>query len=79
MAYRDQGLMLRDAELYQALTTCKQLGAIARVHAENGDVVAEVYLNCLENKQVVEFRNSDKCYNSVSLDRKVTCNHDQTN
>jgi dihydropyrimidinase len=34
--------MLRDFELYSAFDTCKQLGAIAQVHAENGDIIAEV-------------------------------------
>lgn len=41
MAYKDM-MMLRDAELYQALQTCKDIGAVARVHAENGELVAEV-------------------------------------
>lgn len=41
MAYKDM-MMLRDSELYQTLQTCKDIGAIARVHAENGELVAEV-------------------------------------
>lgn len=41
MTYKDL-MMLRDAELYQALQTCKDIGAVARVHAENGELVAEV-------------------------------------
>lgn len=41
MAYKDM-MMLRDSELYQALQSCKDIGAIARVHAENGELVAEV-------------------------------------
>lgn len=41
MAYKDM-MMLKDAELYQVLQTCKDIGAIARVHAENGELVAEV-------------------------------------
>jgi len=41
MAYKDT-LMLRDFELYSAFDKCKQLGAIAQVHAENGDIIAEV-------------------------------------
>lgn len=41
MAYKDL-MMLRDSELYQTLQTCKDIGAIARVHAENGELVAEV-------------------------------------
>uniref|UniRef100_A0A8C5I9X9 Dihydropyrimidinase-related protein 5-like n=1 Tax=Gouania willdenowi TaxID=441366 RepID=A0A8C5I9X9_GOUWI len=40
MAYKDM-MMLRDSELYQTLQTCKDIGAIARVHAENGELVAE--------------------------------------
>lgn len=41
MAYKDF-YMLRDFELYGVFDKCKQLGAIAQVHAENGDIVAEV-------------------------------------
>lgn len=41
MAYK--GLyMLRDEELYAVFSRCKELGAIAQVHAENGDLIAEV-------------------------------------
>lgn len=42
MAYKDV-FMLRDNELFQALQHCKDIGAIARVHAENGELVAEVW------------------------------------
>ena len=41
MAYKDV-FMLDDSELYDVFKTCKQLGAIAMVHAENGSVIAEV-------------------------------------
>jgi len=41
MAYKDS-FMLRDFELYGAFDRCKQLGAIAQVHAENGDIIVEV-------------------------------------
>lgn len=41
LAYKEL-YMLRDGELYQALRACRDIGAIARVHAENGDLVAEV-------------------------------------
>uniref|UniRef100_A0A8C9RC75 Dihydropyrimidinase like 5a n=1 Tax=Scleropages formosus TaxID=113540 RepID=A0A8C9RC75_SCLFO len=37
MAYKDL-FMLRDSELYQVFQTCKDIGAVARVHAENGDL-----------------------------------------
>ncbi|XP_057199710.1 dihydropyrimidinase-related protein 5a [Triplophysa rosa] len=40
MAYKDV-YMLRDSELFQALQNCKDIGAVARVHAENGELVAE--------------------------------------
>lgn len=40
MAYKG-ALMVTDAELLAGLRRCKQLGALAMVHAENGDAVAE--------------------------------------
>uniref|UniRef100_A0AAX7SY31 Amidohydrolase-related domain-containing protein n=1 Tax=Astatotilapia calliptera TaxID=8154 RepID=A0AAX7SY31_ASTCA len=40
MAYKDM-FMLRDSELFQVLQHCKDIGAIARVHAENGELVSE--------------------------------------
>ncbi|CAM4561201.1 unnamed protein product [Leuciscus chuanchicus] len=39
MAYKD--LMLKDSEIYQTLQTCKHTGAVARVHAENGELVLQ--------------------------------------
>ena len=41
MAYKDV-FMLNDTELYDVFKTCKKLGAIAMVHAENGSIIAEV-------------------------------------
>ncbi len=41
LAYKDV-LMLKDSELYQAMHICKDIGAVARVHAENGELVHEV-------------------------------------
>uniref|UniRef100_F6YF32 Dihydropyrimidinase n=1 Tax=Ornithorhynchus anatinus TaxID=9258 RepID=F6YF32_ORNAN len=40
MAYKDV-YMIRDNELYAAFSQCKEIGAIAQVHAENGDLIAE--------------------------------------
>nr|XP_033790916.1 dihydropyrimidinase [Geotrypetes seraphini] len=40
MAYKDV-YMVHDSELYASFSRCKELGAIAMVHAENGDLIAE--------------------------------------
>lgn len=55
MAYKDL-YMLQDAELYAAFSQCKELGAIAQVHAENGDLIAEVSMRKCENQFVVEIK-----------------------
>lgn len=44
MAYKDL-FMLSDTELYSVFKTSKELGAIAMVHAENGSIIAEVFMN----------------------------------
>ena len=41
MAYKDV-FMLNDTELYNMFKKCKELGAIAQVHAENGNLIEEV-------------------------------------
>lgn len=41
MAYKDV-YMVNDEELYAAFSCCKELGAIAQVHAENGELIAQV-------------------------------------
>jgi dihydropyrimidinase len=41
MAYKG-ALMVNDDEMFASFTRCAELGAIALVHAENGDVVAEL-------------------------------------
>lgn len=43
MAYKDV-YMVGDAELHAAFSRCREIGAIAQVHAENGDLIAEVRL-----------------------------------
>ncbi|KAL6265231.1 hypothetical protein P5V15_002013 [Pogonomyrmex californicus] len=40
MAYPDM-FMLRDPELIETFKACKEIGAVAMVHAENGDLIAE--------------------------------------
>lgn len=40
MAYKDV-LMLRDDELYKIFKRCRELGAIAQVHAEMGEIIDE--------------------------------------
>ncbi|CAN0125184.1 unnamed protein product, partial [Lampetra planeri] len=47
MAYRE-AFMLRDPELFSVFRRCKELGAIAQVHAENGDLIAEGEKEMLE-------------------------------
>ncbi|XP_049684753.1 dihydropyrimidinase [Accipiter gentilis] len=40
MAYKDV-YMVNDEELYAAFSCCKELGAVAQVHAENGELIAQ--------------------------------------
>lgn len=40
MAYKDS-LMIKDEDLIKMMKKCKELGAIAMVHAENGDLIDE--------------------------------------
>lgn len=40
LAYKNV-FMVRDGEFFQGLKQCAKIGALARVHAENGDVIAE--------------------------------------
>ena len=41
LAFKDH-YQLSDAELLKAFNHCKQIGGVAQVHAENGDVIKEV-------------------------------------
>lgn len=47
MAYKGS-LMVTDEQLLQGLKKCKELGALALVHAENGDAVAEGQTRMIE-------------------------------
>ncbi|ERE52443.1 dihydropyrimidinase-like protein [Cricetulus griseus] len=40
MAYKDL-YMVHDEQMYSAFSQCKEIGAVAQVHAENGDLIAE--------------------------------------
>ena len=40
MAYKDM-MMLRDDEMIECFKTCRKIGGLAQVHAENGDAIAE--------------------------------------
>ena len=46
LAYKDV-LMLNDTECYKMFKKCRELGAIAMVHAENGSLIAEVCIKYL--------------------------------
>lgn len=41
MAYKDTW-QLGDGDLLESFKRCKELGALAQVHAENGDAIKEV-------------------------------------
>ena len=60
MGLKNEGFMLRDDQLYQALIHSKQVGAIARVHAENGDIVQEV--GCIFNSIIPTLFTFDASY-----------------
>ncbi|UYV65774.1 hypothetical protein LAZ67_3005428 [Cordylochernes scorpioides] len=39
LAYKDSGLMVENEDMLRIMEGCKRLGALAMVHAENGDVI----------------------------------------
>jgi dihydroorotase-like cyclic amidohydrolase len=59
MAYKDL-YMIKDAELYKIFEHCKELGAVAMVHAENGDIIAEV---CLKAIHILELQTQNNYLN----------------
>lgn len=38
--------MMHDDQLYEIFKECKELGALAQLHAENGDVIYHVCVTC---------------------------------
>ena len=44
MAYKNV-MMTTDEEMYHIYSKCKDIGALAMVHAENGDLIHEVYIS----------------------------------
>ena len=47
MAYKG-ALMIEDDEMYASFNRCRELGALPMVHAENGDIVAELQAKYLK-------------------------------
>lgn len=43
-------MQLRDNELLEVFETCSNLGALAQVHAENGDIISHVRLFLIMKK-----------------------------
>lgn len=72
MAYKNE-YMLNDCNLYSAFDTCKELGAIPMVHAENGDIIDQVkgpvYIDGLTSKRAADilapYREENKVIGAV--------------
>uniref|UniRef100_A0AAQ4S390 Amidohydrolase-related domain-containing protein n=1 Tax=Gasterosteus aculeatus aculeatus TaxID=481459 RepID=A0AAQ4S390_GASAC len=64
MAYKDK-YQSSDSQLYEAFGVLRDLGAIAQIHAENGDIIDEViHLNKVETEAV---------YRAVTIAKQTNC------
>lgn len=70
LAYKDV-FMLDDSQLYAAFRKCKELGALAMVHAENGHLIEQV--NIFSNSQVANPYRNDPFWHTVKLFIFATC------
>ena len=59
LAYKDV-FMLDDSQLYASFKKCKELGALAMVHAENGHLIAEVRYLSVFIHLIFSFKNETK-------------------
>ena len=58
LAYKDV-FMLDDSQLYASFRKCKELGALAMVHAENGHLIEQVSVQ-MRIYPVISFRPLEK-------------------
>lgn len=79
MAYKDTW-QLGDTDLLHAFSACKRIGALAQVHAENGDAIKEVRsFSVTGGSLVILNKNNHLCGMWEALrheinDQQLTCN-----